>query len=76
MGNIHRTTLFKSDFDRVAVGQSLDEVRAFDPNGEYIFLYTGSGTPRVSSHYTKDGYCITIEYDVSNTIISINKGLI
>ena len=50
---------------------------AIDPNGEYLFLYTGrNDTPKVSSHYTKDGYLITIEYDVSNVIISINEELI
>ena len=67
----------KSDFDKLVKGQSLDEVRAIDPNGEYLFLYTGrNDAPKVSSHYTKDGYLITIEYDVSNVITSINEELI
>lgn len=77
LGNIYSTQLFKNDFDRLVKGQSLDEVRAVDPNGEYLFLYTGrNDTPKVSSHYTKDGYLITIEYDASNVIMSINKELI
>lgn len=68
---------FKSDFDGLTKGQSLDEVRAIDPNGEYLFLFTGrNDIPRVSSHYTKDGYCITIAYDALNAITSINKELI
>ena len=73
----YTTQRFKSDFDGLAKGQSLDEVRAIDPNGEYLFLYTGrNDIPRVSSHYTKDGYCITIAYDDSNVITGINKELI
>ncbi len=73
----YSTQLLKSDFDKLVKGQSLDKVRAIDPNGEYLFLYTGrNDTPKVSSHYTKDGYLITIEYDVSNVITSINEKLI
>lgn len=77
LGNIYSTQLLKSDFDGLAEGQLLEEVRAIDPNGEYLFLYTGrNDTPKVSSHYTKDGYLITIEYDTLNTIISIKEELI
>ena len=77
VGSTYSTQLLKSDFDGLVKGRSLDEVRAIDPNGEYLFLYTGrNDTPKVSSHYTKDGYLITIEYDVSNVIISINEELI
>lgn len=76
-GNIYNTQLLKSDFDGLTKDQSLEEVRTIDPNGEYLFLYTGrNDTPKVSSHYTKDGYLITIEYDASNNIISINEELI
>lgn len=76
-GSTYFTQLLKSDFDGLVKGQSLNEVRAIDPNGEYLFLYTGrNDTPKISSHYTKDGYLITIEYDVSNSIISINNELI
>lgn len=77
LGSTYSTQLLKSDFDGLEKGRSLDEVRAIDPNGEYLFLYTGrNDTPKVSSHYTKDGYLITIEYDVSNVIISMNEELI
>ena len=76
-GSTYSTKLFASDFDGFVRGQSLDEVRAFDPDGEYLFLYTGRiDTPRVSSHYTKDGFLVTIEYNAVNEIISINKELI
>ena len=77
LGSTYNTQLLKSDFDGLVKGRSLDEVRAIDPNGEYLFLYTGrNDTPKVSSQYTKDGYLITIEYDVSNVIISMNEELI
>lgn len=76
-GCAYSTQLLKSDFDKLLKGQSLDRVRAIDPNGEYLFLYTGrNDTPKVSSHYTKDGYWVTIEYDDSNVITSINEELI
>ncbi len=77
LGSTYTTQSLKSDFDGLVKGQSLNDVRAIDPNGEYLFLYTGrNDTPKISSHYTKDGYLITIEYDVSNAIISINSELI
>lgn len=77
LGGIHSTLRLKSDFSCLAEGQSLENVREIDPNGEYLFLYTGrSDTPKVSTHYTKDGYLIAIEYDNSNTIISIKEELI
>ena len=77
LGKTYSTPLTKSDYDGLTRGQSIREVKAIDPNGEYLFLYTGrNDTPRESSHYTKDGYLITIEYDDSNTIISINEKLI
>ena len=73
-GKIYSIQLLKSDFDRLIIGQPLDEVRKTDPNGDYLFLYTGrNDIPKVSTHYTKDGYLITIEYDASNIIVSINR---
>lgn len=76
-GNIYSTQLLKTDFDSLRKGQLLDEVRTIDPSGEYLFLYTGrNDTPKVSSHYTKDGYMITVEYDSSNVIVGINEELI
>ena len=74
---IHGTRLINSDFEELSKGDVLEDVRDIDPNGEYLFLYTGrNDTPRISYHYTKDGYLIAIEYDVSNSIININKTLI
>ena len=77
LGGLYGIQLLKADFDGLVKGQSLDEVRAIDPSGEYLFLYTGrNDAPRVSFHYTKDGYLITIEYDDSNTIIRMDEELI
>jgi len=67
--SVHSTTLTKSAFDTLCVGSSLSEVRAIDPNGEYLFLYTGrNDIPRISMHYTTDGFVITITYDKNNVI--------
>ena len=75
-GTIYNAKKTKSDFDKLTKGKSLEDVRAIDPDGEYLFLYSGrNDLPRVSSHYTKDGYLITIEYDDLNTIISISEKL-
>ena len=77
LGSTYSAKLLKADFDRLKEGLPLDEVRAIDPDGEYLFLYTGrNDIPKVSSHYTKDGYFITIEYDASNVIVSINTKFI
>lgn len=76
-GKIYNTNLLKSDLGRLVKGQLLEEVKAIDPNGEYLFLFTGKNdTPKVSTHYTKDGYKVTVEYDDSNTIINIKEELI
>lgn len=74
VGNIHTAQLLRSDFDGLVEGRSLDDVMQLDPNGDYAFLYTGrNDVPKVSSHYTKDGYRITIAYDASNIITGINE---
>ncbi len=77
LGNVYSTLLSTADYNNLAIGQSLDNVIDIDSNGEYLFLYTGrNDTPRISTHYTKDGYIITIEYDDKNTITNIKKALI
>lgn len=77
LGNVYKIQLSKNDFSSLTKGQSLEKVREIDPNGEYLFLYTGrNDIPKVSSHYTKDGYLIAIKYDNSNNILSINEDLI
>lgn len=77
LGGVHSTLKRKSDFSCLSKGQPLEDVRGIDPDGEYLFLYTGrNDAPKESTHYTKDGYLITIEYDDSNTIIGIEEEFI
>ena len=45
---------------------------AKDPDGEYLFLYTGRNDQRYSSHYTMDGYLIIIEWSNENTVETIH----
>ncbi len=67
----------KSDFNLLSIGQQLADVKMLDPKGDYIFLYTGrADIPRVSTHYTSDGYLITITYDDNNIISKIDFELI
>ncbi len=73
-GNTYSTQLFRSEFEALSEGQTLEQVRTIDPNGEYLFLYTGrNDTPKISSHYTRDGYLITVEYDDLNVIQKIQE---
>lgn len=68
----YNTQLAKKSFDSLSQGQTLSDVQIIDPNGEYLFLYTGrNDLPRVSSHYTTDGFIIIISYDNNNIITSI-----
>lgn len=76
-GGIHSTQKLKSDFSGITRGQLLEDVRKLDPTGEYLFLYTGrDDVPKISFHYTKDGYLIAIEYDDTNTVVSLKEELI
>ena len=61
-GRIYSASLSKTDFDKLAKGMSLDEVRSVDPNGDYLFLYTERNDLNESFHCTKDGYFYAIEY--------------
>jgi hypothetical protein len=65
----YNTLCSKNEFDTLAIGQSLSDVQMIDPEGEYFFLYTGrNDVPKVSTHYTTDGFVITITYDKNNVI--------
>ena len=53
------------------------DVRGFDSCGDYFFLYSGrNDLERISYHYSKDGYLISIKYDTDNTILSVTEELI
>ena len=76
-GNIYSMQCLRSDFEGLEKGQFVEDVKQIDPNGAYWFLYTGSNAgPSESYHYTKDGYLITIEYNIFSKIIDIRETLI
>ena len=54
----------KSDFDAASAGWTIEQIIEIDPNGTYLFLYTGNHqAPFFSTHCTEDGYMIKVEYD-------------
>ena len=73
---IYDASLSKSDFDTLSIGQTLDDVMTLHPNGEYLFLSTGINAPRISIHYTTDGYMISFKYDDDNIITDSSVDLI
>ncbi len=76
-GTVYSMQLSKSDFSSLTNGCSLNDVQKIDPFGEYLFLYTGrNDVPRCSTHYTTDGYLISIMYDDNNIINDIKYELI
>lgn len=76
-GAVYPMQHHSSDYDGLEAAQTLDEVMTIDPEGDYLFLYTGrNDVPRESHHYTADGYCITVAYGAQNEIVSITKTLI
>lgn len=64
------------EFKALRVGDTLDDVMAFDPGGSYLWLYTGIQPPPVSVHCTTDGCIISIEYDNENVITKIEIRMI
>ena len=63
-------------FLTLRIGDNLTSVRAIDPQGNYPFLYTGTDSPKISTHCTTDGYYISITYDDTHTIVGITIELI
>lgn len=65
------------EFDVLNIGDSVDDVQKFDENGDFLFLYTGyTGLPRISQHYTTDGYIVMIHYDSDYSVTKIENRLI
>ncbi len=63
----------KADFEKLSLGQSLEDVKELDPNGFYTWTETGrNDTPKISMHDTCDGYEITIKYSDENTITNVD----
>ena len=76
-GKVYSAQLSKAEFDAVKAGQTLSDVQALDSDGDYLFLYSGrNDLERISYHYSKDGYLISIKYDTDNTILSVTEELI
>jgi hypothetical protein len=75
--NVYKISLMSYDFESLNSTKTLDDVKKIDPNGEFLFLYTGrNDVPKISTHYTKDGYIILIEYEDNNQIVDITYELI
>ena len=65
-----------AEFMSLRIGDTLEEVWEFDPDGSYPFLYSGAKLPPFSKHYTTDGYTVEITYDEGYRITSIDIQLI
>lgn len=77
IGNKYNIVLSSSEFNDLSKDKSIKDVQEIDPDGEYLFLYTGKNDmPKISEHCTTDGYIISIEYESDNKIASIKKELI
>ncbi len=62
----------RSAFVSLEPGTSVASVTELDPLGEYTFLYTGrNDVPRVSHHYTTDGYHVAIWYDEDQNLCEV-----
>ncbi|MBQ3518284.1 MAG: hypothetical protein IJA31_03065 [Clostridia bacterium] len=62
------------DFESLISGIStLKDVQSFAPNGEYLFLESGRGEPRVSTHFTADNYVVIVEYDEHNIVTRVTN---
>ena len=77
MGNVYSTSQPKEMFGSLSTSDSVYDVQKIDPNGYYPFLYTGrNDVLKQSTHYTVDGYLITIDYDEKYMFSSIGIELI
>lgn len=55
---------YLQDFENIAIGTSVFEITKLDPDADYDFLYASwTEYPKVSYHYTADGYRVTLYYD-------------
>ena len=47
----------------IGIGDSVENVRAIDPHGDYsIFYASSSDFPQISYHFFENGHCYEIEY--------------
>lgn len=67
----------KARFEELTIGQPFDVVYQLDSTSEYDFMNTGrTDAPKVSSHYTSDGWLVHISYDDHLRITGITSELI
>lgn len=77
LGKVYDARVSNVSFSELTVGKNLSDVEKIDPEGEYLFLYTGrNDTPRISHHFTREGCLITVEYDEANIVVRISEEFI
>ena len=63
-----------AEFEALSAKDPINSVMEIDSNAQYGFLFSGrNDSPRLSYHYTRDGYCIEITYDDNYEIANIVK---
>ena len=72
LGCMFFVTKSRGYFDALEVGDPITDVQTIDPVCFFPFLLTGSGEPKVSDHYTEDGYHTHITYDDDLNIATIS----
>ena len=70
--SIFFVTKTRGYFDELQPGDPIAKVQSIDPTGFYPFLIEGSDAPKVSEHFTEDGYHTTIAYDADLNIMSVD----
>lgn len=75
LGRVYTASTPVSELNSV-MRKTLEDVREIDPNGDYIFLYTGRNDDRTSIHYTSDGFVVRITYDEKHVVVDIETELI
>ena len=63
-------------FERIFIDDDLNTMMNLDPAGDYFGTSGRTDLPKLSTHYTRDGYIIIVCYDDSYKVNSIYKFLI
>ena len=72
LDSIYYVTKSRGYFDDLAVGDPITKVQTVDPTCFFEFLLEGSDAPKISDHYTEDGYHTHITYDDDLNIATIS----
>lgn len=77
ISHIYHMVKQSSEFKELKAGDSIETVKTIDPQGNFMFLYTGrNDIPHISVHYTVDGYVIYVYYDENNFVSLIEKEMV